>query len=664
MDAEFKETHHEDLVQGYLVHDGNESYKKYANIAFHLKEHPSVLEIVKVLLDITSGSRQSEPPFVFLEGSSGKGKTQMAFNLQFAINNRLLFYTLTKKQATKAQAIYRNFNSRSELFEQCLLKDNSNFVGEASSPSCSTLFRERLYVFGFVYAVIQSHSTEEKVKISPKSGPEIVSLMSQLGILERRPIFIVDECVFKSNTDEESEFRFIRNVFRCLGIGLVLLGTNSKAARLPLDIGTSSRIGDPQKWCYIFGNFPSVNLELLDAPSNIPDLFQKIILYSRPLFAQMAVSLLSDSPNINLDHLASTVFKNGAAAKQIFSRNNYYGRVGQIRLFLNASFQYVNDEHGSTPLIDSHFATLYGAKNLVLMNTGCLENSDNDWHPTSIFPSLDEDILLYLCFMRGKEIDAFREESFIDEGSALLKIFKPVSYATFFMNVLKTADARRGMIRFQNSAQRSNDGMFLESLLSSCVCLSSHSNGFSGVMLQQFLSDLVYQIQRTYEAPINIMKFEGLDFMKDFLVPFLSPPNQKWPDWLSTSPDYRFSNLTRTLNKDQIDLSSDCGITGESKDYGDKIKLPKMKEILLRIPEHSKLHIVFVRQLQGSYFTKKGDTFQRFSQTLEARNRVYFKISASDNPPSLENIEGLPFTLNEPTGAVIFVLVPEDIKYT
>jgi hypothetical protein len=240
-------------------------------------------------------------------------------------------------------------------------------------------------------------------------------------------------------------------------------------------------------------------------------------------------------------------------------------------------------------------------------------------------------------------------------------------YATFFMNTLDTAEARRGMIQFQNVVQPSNDGMFLEAVLSSCVCLASHSNGFSGVTLQQFLSDLIYQIQTNNQTPVSVINFKGLEFMKDFNVPFLSPPNQNWPDWLYheslSKLNCKFGNLTRTLNKDKIDLITDCGISGESKDYGNVLKIDKMKGILQRIPKNSKLHIVFVRKLQDSYFTRKEDTFQKLYASLPAKNRVYFKISASQNPPSLEAIKGLPSILNEPAGAVVFVLVTNNLKY-
>jgi pantothenate kinase-related protein Tda10 len=56
-------------------------------IASTLKDEASVSEICNQLLHITSATFEHDVPFVFLEGSSGSGKSQMAFNIM----SRLLF---------------------------------------------------------------------------------------------------------------------------------------------------------------------------------------------------------------------------------------------------------------------------------------------------------------------------------------------------------------------------------------------------------------------------------------------------------------------------------------------------------------------------------------------------------------------------------------------
>src|SRR5690606_3903411 len=58
-----------------------------------------------------------ELPFVVVEGSSGKGKTQFAFTLPNCL------YFLPKKMFFHAQEIYIAFNSFSALLYECCSKD-------------------------------------------------------------------------------------------------------------------------------------------------------------------------------------------------------------------------------------------------------------------------------------------------------------------------------------------------------------------------------------------------------------------------------------------------------------------------------------------------------------------------------------------------------------
>ena len=63
----------------------------------------------------------------------------------------------------------------------------------------------------------------------------------------------------------------------------MLLGTDSRAAKLPEVIGGMSRSGDPKPWCFIFGNFPRFDLKLLEDRSDIEDWVKNILQNSRPL---------------------------------------------------------------------------------------------------------------------------------------------------------------------------------------------------------------------------------------------------------------------------------------------------------------------------------------------------------------------------------------------
>lgn len=225
--------------------------------------------------------------------------------------------------------------------------------------------------------------------------------------------------------------------------------------------------------------------------------------------------------------------------------------------------------------------------------------------------------------------------------------------------------------------QDSNDGQFLESLLSSVICLSSHKNGLGGIDFQSFLKNMVFQLQCT-AIGIDDVEIENIKVLGDFQFPvrYLSPANQKWPDLLHEIPDAKLGNLERTRNEKMIDLSTNCGITGESKDYSDKLDLKRMEEILERIPKDSIVHFVFTRSMQGSYFVE-GKTGKTFNQIVEDGKKyskgelknldhlsefAFFKLNCEEPKTKLESITGLPDNSEKKQRFVIFCLINEKIK--
>lgn len=276
--------------------------------------------------------------------------------------------------------------------------------------------------------------------------------------------------------------------------------------------------------------------------------------------------------------------------------------MGQISLFLNSNYDthILNpDDAENASLINSHFAQLKlqdGSKIFTLMNDGSISTRDVDWEPSSYFPVVSNDVLLYLLLMGGNDYFAFQEN------------FSRVPYSWFLMKVQNDGLKRRTNFDHGNASQPINDGMFLESLLSTCVCLASHSNGIKGIQLNQFLVDLIYQLQ--YEKlSISDISRDGFELLKgfDLTVPYLSPPNQDWPQYINAIPGSNFGLLERTKNKDRVDLKISGGIiSGESKDHNKDISSNIMKRILKRIPTNSKLEIVFTRKLQNTFFNKNG----------------------------------------------------------
>ncbi|OAJ38746.1 hypothetical protein BDEG_22651 [Batrachochytrium dendrobatidis JEL423] len=614
------------LVSGTSEETINPSLSEYCHIADSLKNDNCVVQIVDVLLSITAGefseSSFKNLPFVFLKGSSGSGKSQMGFNIKANIGSeRKVHYFLFDPPGPTSQRIYRNFRNTSKLFSKCCVEDEHMCSTEDLSPSCGSLFQKSLYMYGFIFELLSNRIQPPTVSIGPKTGKDVQELMTSKGINECRPVFILDECIAISDQSLK-KVRFVRNCFRSLGLGLVMMGTDSRAAKLQPTTDNGSRSEIPRPWCHVFGEFPAVKLELTGLPQTLPRYLKSIILNSRPLFAQFVAEEIANNAS-DFDELMKAAFIKLKSVKKIFG--NLYGQLGQVRLLHNAHCQLTdlesqstNLKNQSTPLIHSHFAQLDGEKNFILMNNGCIQNHSASWRPSSVFPELKSDILLYLLLMGGKGFSA----CYTGDN-------KQVPYAHFLMKAKSNPDYRSHILYFSNAVQDSNDGMFLESLLCSTVCLASHSNGVKGIGLKPFLLNLVYQLQidKPDSEDVSILDLNRLDGIT-FTVPFLSPPNQKWPDFVQI-PGSNFDWLSRTRNSEGIDLKTSCGLFGESKDHKGVISLETMVNIIA--PS-------FEVQFQRSHVLKK----------------AYYKIDASKPKTLLEPIEGLPCDQPDMDGVVIF----------
>jgi hypothetical protein len=329
-----------------------------------------------------------------------------------------------------------------------------------------------------------------------------------------------------------------------------------------------------------------------------------------------------------------------------------------------------------TAMIHSHFAQLRGVRELILMNDGCLlddgcldngeslygdlcvdEDKDLPWIPRSVFPPIDQDFLLYLLLMGGKGYPAFKLRN------------QAVPYAYYLMNVTAKVDYLQNVLDLSNSSQKSNDGNFLESLLSTNVCAASHCQGVKGTTLKEFLPSLIFHLQNTPKpSKMVIENLQLLGGRNEWKFPFLSPPDKEWPRDIRKIRNMYFGNLKRTKNVDRIDLEADGGITGEAKDYGTKLEL---RTLIRRIPNTTKLHLVFTRNLQQTYFKKPAIPFQTEFENSHALKMSFFKIDASffkidaSKPVTkLEPINGLPHYLSRKGQIiVIFFLIDKSIKF-
>jgi hypothetical protein len=635
------------VVAGFFPEVLNAALSSYKNIAKILKNDDCVRQVCKVLCEMTSGDFPDRgfpySPFVFLEGSSGSGKSQTAFAIEASLSTqRDVYYFLYHPPRSGSQDIYMNFRGISILFSACYEADKHVYTKD----DCRSLFLKSLFVYGFLYQLISEGIPSSDVAIVAKTGKELRDLMIEKGIEQRRPIFILDECVAD---DALEQVRFIRNCFRSLGLGLVMLGTDSRVATLPLNIRRFSRGGEGVPWCFVFGQFPAVDVSLTELPLDAPEWLKALLKHSRPLFAQL-VSARVREPFCDFDAVLKDVFLKLVKSKNIFEDS--FGQLGQLRLFQNAHLSLSDWTDQPTPLIHSHFAQLKSLKkNFVVWCDGYIKGTFMIWTPCSAFPKVQDDVLLYLLLMGGKDFSAFYSRH-----------KEQVPYAHFLMSVKDDPVFRSDVLDYSNAVQKSNDGLFLESLLCSTICAASHSNGLAGIGLKQFLMSLVFQLQisKVESGQVAVAGLEQLDGI-NMTVPFLSPPNQDWPSFL-TIPGVNTGFLSRTRNSDNIDLWASCGLAGESKDYGKEINLETMKQILQRVPEHTKLEIVFTRKLQKSYFDSPEKPFKKQFRSSHLLNMSFYKIDASNPQTSLEPINGFPHDTSPTRGVVIFFEINEQIS--
>jgi hypothetical protein len=648
-----------DSISGTTSHDvQNKAFLSYVQRARKLMAHDSVQRVRNKLLEITSKpfpeGKEIEDynltaPFVFLQGSSGKGKTQMAFNIQEALGaERKVFYLLFHAAKSEgAQQVYQNFVKISTLFQSCHNRDLSN-ESHPESPTCRVLVQRKLFVFGFIYEMISSGITKESVTVEARTGYDVFQLMKSKGLDNQRPVFIIDECLAITKETGRT-LRFVRNCFRALGIGLVLLGTDSSVTRLPLSTGESSRDGDASPWCFIYGSFPPVTASSLGLPRMSP--YNELLEHSRPWFAVLMAQNLTETNDF--EKALRLTSKTVLSKKSIFQTD--HGRYGQIRLFYNAYYP-ISHENIAAGIIHQHFAELDSDKDFVLMNDGTYNDTKNPWVGDSRFPLIGHDTLLYLLLMGGKDVFAFCD-----------KYHRPLPYGAFFTALRVNSDYNCYSLDTRNAQQSSNSGMELEALLATIVCLSSHSNGISGIAPKDFIREMVYQLQIgvVNREDVHITEIQSVKW-PEATIPFLSPPNMAWPKFLRGISNAKFGNLKRVQDTEMVDFLTDCGVYGESKDYRNRIDLRTMRSILKRIPDSTKIGIVFTRQLQDTYYSKDTPTFADEFAGTYASKLQYLKLDTrcsneTNYQFNLEPITGLPAEIST-TGVVIFFLVTEKLK--
>ena len=546
-----------------------------------------------------SNIEKNDWPFLFIEGSSGVGKTQSAFALRSALLEKFkdiefVYLVCKEPKFASIQSIYQAYDNINDAFAVCVKNDLEALKNERFD--CTSLESRSLYIYGFIHHVLTKPT--KNFRIQKKLWGEVREVIKCCKF----PVVVLDEFpeIINENESTINRCRLMRNSVRALKIPLVIMGTNSTAANL-LQYSDQSRGEEQYPWCFLFPRLPPIDTQRLDFAINPNEWILDIINASRPLLGSKAYEKLGECRTVvmtvdMIDDWLTRIANSLVDLKNVFK--NGYGQHGQVAMFLNASYSYKSEKGDNrmhyTPLIHRHFACLPEKKPFYLTNR--LHTMESTmWVPKSIFPDPKDDVLLYLCLMGTKGFKPFRQ----DDNQA-------ISFRTAAENLLQKKDGRVLTFDFVNAVQSSNSGMFLEAVMASSLIAASRKNGLQGVLLREYMPLVLNHCSKAPAVdPFTLVlpQSEALANLLDSnFIPALAPPNQEWPECVQRIPGARFGTLSRTVNIDRIDIKTSFGLTGESKDYINPIPLTKMIEILDRVPRESRIHIVFTRILQNTYF--------------------------------------------------------------
>ncbi|KAI8910920.1 hypothetical protein EDD86DRAFT_217899 [Gorgonomyces haynaldii] len=400
------------------------------------------------------------------------------------------------------QQIYQNFQPLSSRFMVALLKDTLESLrtrkDSAISPNMDNLKDLRLHTFGFIKNLLTSLPDGNFMPLMLEIHPTNIAIAGRIFLLDKKPLFIIDEC----QTKDEILFGLMRNVFRSLRVGLLLLGTDSKVKNMVNNKGSDS-IDERLLWCHVYGNLPST---VMTTPSGLGDAMKFIVPFlkaSRPVFYAYLVEMISGrylleaeskmllesnaSILVKVDCLLRYLFTRLSTGKSIFMKLE--ARLGQLCLFFNPYHQIAED-----------------------------------------------DILLYLTLMGGSGFHAFEH----DLSETLLQCLSDVT--AYYQQ-------QNSALFPHNAITTKNDGMELDAAATVLLCYCLHLNGLGGISLGKFLAHLCQQLDPAADPTQDP---GSVEVESKIVIPYLSPPNAAWPDALYEQA-FHVVELERTSDSEQID---------------------------------------------------------------------------------------------------------------
>jgi len=247
-------------------------FKFYSDIGMALVDgNDSTLQsIVKLLKKAQRDNGReslSNNTFFVVEGHSGVGKTQLSFALK-ASGLKVVHLLLSSSCAVSTQPVYTIFSDLSSVFNFGVTEDLLKFQNSNENDDfglSDLMYSTRpLRVVEFTVHVLKLLGVEMRSCEPVVSMSALRNIIAQLATMnggegaQSLPIFVFDEVFSGLPSDPSDEnilrMRFVRNVFRALGLVVVFMGTNSSAANY-LPLVTHSR-GSGKPWCQLITRLP------------------------------------------------------------------------------------------------------------------------------------------------------------------------------------------------------------------------------------------------------------------------------------------------------------------------------------------------------------------------------------------------------------------------
>ena len=555
------------------------------------------------------------PPFYFVEGHSGAGKTQLPFAIE-ACGIPTVHLVLTKV-CDSSQLIYKAFKEKSHCFQDAVMKDLSEGLKDTSDLSVdglSSYDEHGLYTVVFILHELKVHGFDVKgVAPNPKALRVFIEQQVRARRADKLPVFVLDEALTSPIASDDSEalrqFRLARDIFRAIGLVVILMGTNSKAAKFAFTNHCSQARseGGIRVWCRLIIQLPRITKQsmkvlvganalrsLPEKHASLKQFLESQCLVNTPWFVQLVLEALVEIgkeariADLNSCDLMDLMFKHVAAPVWEKKESENF-LCGQFAMHLAWHKNHSEVDHQSNQKMSSiavgeycsishHFGKPWHNNiDLYLRNREPSAEEDSSsaapevadvYYPAtflegngvifelyesrSYFAGAEKECFMYLSFGGGNKAVDFME-AFRSGGNRI-----STERANINLDRMQRNDGRT--LQYGNPNARSHSEDKLESLAGVAMEVASHEHGVRGGPVESFLGLVAAELFHEYPSSWTWRDGAGpREYLSSgllkMIVPYLSSANDRWPDAIHLIPGCKFGNLIRSEDESQIDFA-------------------------------------------------------------------------------------------------------------